>query len=148
MIRVKKDLGMGALSCITAVIFWFLIPVGITSKATIVTNAVGPDYMPRLLCIVMFVLGAILVGKSILRHADTEEVIDLSAEKDVFLYLGNLVLFLVLMPVIGFLASAALMSILAFAIFREKHKLYYVIMAGVCVAVYTVFKYVLKVPLP
>lgn len=148
MIRVKKDMGMGVISCIVAAGFWLLIPVGITSKTTIVTNAVGPDYMPKLISIVMFILGAILIGKSILKHTDTEEVIELKAEIDVFLYLGNLVMFLFLMPIIGYLLSAFLMSALAFTIFREKHKRYYFIMFFICAAVYVVFKFVLKVPLP
>lgn len=148
MIRIKKDLGMGIISCTAAAGYWFLIPVGITSKTAIVTNAVGPDYMPRLLSIVMFVLGAILILKSIINHKDTVEVIDLKSEKDVILYLGNLVLFLILMPVIGFLASAVLMSVLAFAIFKEKHKLYYVIVIAVCAVVYTVFRFLLNIPLP
>ncbi|MEG0944563.1 MAG: tripartite tricarboxylate transporter TctB family protein [Angelakisella sp.] len=148
IIKLRKDLTVGIISTVLSVVLWFLIPIGITTKAHIVTNAVGPDYMPKLLCIVMFTLGIWLMVKSLVLKKDSVEEIDLSEEKCVILFLLSLMLVVLAMPIIGFLPSALLMSILSLIIFKEKHKLYWVIMAVMCCVIYALFKFALGVPLP
>ena len=148
MLKLKKNLTAGMISCIVGVALWFLIPIGITMKVSTVTNAVGPDYMPKLIAITLVVMGLILVAQSVIFKKDEYVEIRFAQEKMVLLYLLILIAMVVAMPIIGYLPAGLIASVLFFLAFKEKNKVHYAIVLAICVIVYCLFQFLLGIPLP
>ena len=148
MLKLKKNLSAGIFSCAMGIGYRFLIPIGIKKKLTIVTNAVGPDYMPRLVSAVLFILGLILIFQSLVLKKEEELIIDFKQEKTVFLYLAVLLGLIISIPRAGFLASSLVAAILFFLVLGEKNKIFYGIILSICVLIYLLFRFALGIPLP
>lgn len=148
MLKLKKNLSAGVLSCILGIAYWFLIPIGIDAKVEIETNAVGPEYMPRLISVLLIVLGAMLIVQSVVLKKDEVFVWNFHQEKPVLLYLAVLFGLIVLIPLIGFLVSSIVAAVLFLLLMQEKNKWFYGIVLAICILIYVIFRFALGIPLP
>lgn len=148
MIKLKKNLLAGILTCLIGVAYRFLISVGIKAKVQFTTKAIGPDYMPKLVSYVLIVLGAILIYQSVVLKKDEYLIIAFNQEKPVLLYLVVLLGLIILTPLIGFLPASTIAAVLFMVIMGEKKILYYVIVLIMCAAIYALFRFILGVPVP
>lgn len=148
MLNLKKNLSAGILSCVLGIAYWILIPIGIDAKLEIETNAVGPDYMPRLIGALLIILGAILIVQSVVLKKEEVLVWDFNQEKPVLLYLAVLLGLIILIPLAGFLISSVVAALFFLLLMKEKNKWFYGIVLAICVMIYVIFRFALGIPLP
>jgi putative tricarboxylic transport membrane protein len=126
-------------------LFWntFYFPPPIKS------NAPGPDFFPRIILIILFILGAALLASNLLKKGKGEiSPKSLFAHKRFLVTVGWIVLYLFLLPYLGFLLASFLYISLNL-INRLKSRIGVVALAAVSSAcLYFIFAWLLNVRLP
>ncbi|MGI5933935.1 MAG: tripartite tricarboxylate transporter TctB family protein [Lawsonibacter sp.] len=147
-LTIKKNLWSGILTVVFSAVLWFALPFCIKSKVSTLTSAVGPDYLPRLIIILMAICGVGLILYSlVLKKDETVEVV-LKEEARTFLYIFALLAYVLLMPLLGFLISTLVFSCFSLFFLETKKPSHYAVIIILVIGIFVGFKYGLKVPLP
>lgn len=145
-LNVKTNLVSGIIAILFAVALWIVIPIEIVDRST---KLIKSDFLPRLIAIVIFLCGGILVYQGIAKPGKEKTIVlDLKKELRVVLYMAALVLYTFLFDKIGFLLSSLLLAVFTLLFVREKKLMRYVIVVIYVTALFFLFKYALGVPFP
>lgn len=147
-ITLRKNLWAGIFSALFGVVFWLLIPVYIRSKVITNTSAVGPDYMPRLVAGLMILLGVGLIVQSLVFKKDSTVTIVLRQELHALIIFVVLLVYVLLLPIAGYLIATPLFGCGLLALTRDKKWPHYVVLIALSGLVYCLFRFLLHVPLP
>lgn len=110
-------------------------------------NEIGPTVMPRIYCGILFILGGIVVIQGLLDKGPKEEKENTMGYSGAAM--GIVLLFLILIPVIGFYIAAALF--VAGLLLFSKVRNYIVLISipiGTVLFIYVCFEKLLKVAIP
>ena len=147
-IKIRKNLWSGILTIVFSVILWVALPFCIKSQVTTLTAAIGPDYLPRLIIALMGICGIGLVITSLALKKDEEIEINLKDELRTFIFVGIILAYILLMPVIGFLIDTILFSCVALFFMETRKPSHYVAVVILTILIFVGFKYGLMVSLP
>ncbi|MDY4610514.1 MAG: tripartite tricarboxylate transporter TctB family protein [Sphaerochaetaceae bacterium] len=147
-ITLKKNLTSGIIAVVTGIVLWFMIPYCIKAKVTYVTSSIGPTYMPKLIIGVMTICGLGLIFQSLVLKKDETVTICIKDELRVLVYLGVLIAYIVLLPIVGFVVASILFACVSLYLMESKNKKYYIAAFAIVIAVFLGFKYGLSVYLP
>ena len=148
-IKVKANLWSGIVSIIWALTLWFiLIPNFIVMKRVPTSVAQNPQYMPRFIAIITFVLGVVLIVESLLFNKEKIVTLVIQDELRALGYCAILVVFAILIKRIGFLASASMLCVGTLLYLKSKTWYFYAIGLTVTFSIYFVFKNYLGILLP
>ena len=147
-IKIRKNLWSGILTIVFSVILWVALPFCIKSQVTTLTAAIGPDYLPRLIIALMGICGIGLVITSLALKKDEEIEINLKDELRTFIFVGIILAYILLMPVIGFLIDTILFSCVALLFMETRKPRHYVAVVILTILIFVGFKYGLMVSLP
>lgn len=147
-IKLKKNLCSGIFATIFGSVILWQIPYQILAKRSFATAAVGSDYLPRIMAMVLIVLGVMLLGQSLILKNDKTVELDLREEGRVLVAIAIMVAYVALTPRFGFLWTSIVANVLLLAFLRCRKWQYYLLVAALCAAVYFSFKYGMDVKLP
>lgn len=147
-LTLRKNLSGGIFAIVLGVVLRIMLPYNIKSKIHNVTSAVGPDYLPKIIIILMIACGAGLILQSLVFKKDQTVTIVLRDEFRPLVYMGMLVLYALLMPKIGFLVTSLIFAMLSMWVMESKNWRHYLYVAILVVAVWAGFRFGLGVPLP
>jgi hypothetical protein len=148
LIKLRRNLSSGVLSITIGVALYALIPYCITTKRQIQTAAIGSDYLPRLVAVLLVIMGLFMAVQSLVFKKDTVAVINLKEELRIFALMGILIAYSIAVMFTGFLIASiiALGFMLLLLKCRKWH--YYLIIAVLTAFVYFSFRYGLNIRLP
>jgi len=110
------------------------------------TADVGPAAMPRLFSIILMVLGIILFTQSFL---DKENRKAKKIEKIIFVLTGVFLMYVFLIPVLGFYSTTIFFILIMLFITKTKQITFYLFVPLFsCIFVFAFFEYFLTVPVP
>lgn len=147
-ITIKKNLWSGIVTVVASLILWFALPYCIKSQVTSLTAAIGPDYLPRLMIALMGICGVGLIITSLVLKKDEEIEVDLKDELRTLIFVGIILAYILLMPVIGFLIDTILFSCIALFFMETRKPSHYLVVVILTVLIFVGFKYGLMVSLP
>lgn len=147
-IKFKKNLSSGIIGALFGAAMLAAIPYCIKTKISLVSSGIGPDYLPRLVAILMICCGAGLVFQSLVLKKDEEVVIEFGKEGHALLFAAGIILYVILLPVIGFVLSSILFACASLYLMECKKTLYYLSAALLVLVIFIAFKYGLSVALP
>lgn len=147
-LRIKKNLWSGIVAVAFSAVLWFALPYCIKSKVNTLTSAVGPDYLPRLIIILMAICGVCLMIYSLVFKKDETVEVVLKEEARTFVFIALILAYILLMPILGFLITTLAFSCLALFFMETRKPSHYAVIAVLVVGIFVGFKYGLKVPLP
>jgi putative tricarboxylic transport membrane protein len=146
MTESRQNFIVGAVVVIGgALLFWntFYFP------APIKPNAPGPDFFPRIILIILFILGTALLASSFtMKDKGKSPSRSLFDHKKFLVTVGLIILYLILLPYLGFLLSSFLY--ISFTLInRLKGRIRVVTLAAASSAcLYIIFAWLLNVRLP
>lgn len=108
---ITRDVVAGALILAIGLICVFvLIPFGVDEPRRVRYAALSPSYYPRIVAIILIVIGAAVMVRAVTRPAaaDSEEAAHPNAPRRLLGIAVILVAFAVLLPVLGFILASAL----------------------------------------
>lgn len=145
-IKFKSNLASGIFSIIFSLVLWFLIPsqVALNRNEGTFLNA---QFMPKMVAIIIFIGGILLVLQSRLKEDKTIEI-SLGNELKSLLYIIVLIIYGVLLSNIGFLFSSIFLGVMTLVLLKNKNWKYYAIIISLVVILKVVFNYLLGVQLP
>lgn len=146
IISIKKNLSSGIFSILFGVGMLITIPYFIKYKIQVVSNAIGPDYLPKIVAILMLVCGTLLVIKSLVFKKDDRVTINLKSEIRTVLYIVLVIVFIVIFKFISFLIAALLAVPLSLLIMEDRNIKHYIAGEILAVMVWAMFKFLLHVP--
>lgn len=148
-LKLPKKLCMGIFGIVVAVVMWILAKSQITATYGLESKySVGPDFFPKLVIILMFVSGIVLVIQSIFKFDEETVVIDLKKELIVLIYFAVLMLYVFLLKKIGFIFDTIFASCALLALQKCKKWWYYAVAVAMVLIVYFGFVYGFKIRLP
>ena len=147
-IKIKKNLASGIISVLAGTVLWLMIPYCIKSKVNYLTSSIGPTYMPKLIVIVMIVCGVGLIIQSLILKKDETVTISISDELRVLIYLGLLIAYILLLPILGFILTSGLFVCCSLWLMESRNKFHYLTALIIVLLVFVGFKYGLSVNLP
>lgn len=147
-VSVKKNLWSGIFAVAFGTLVWWQIPYQILSKRRFATAAVGPEYLPRIMAIVLVVLGIMLIVQSVALRKDKAIILDLYEEGRVLVAIAMMAVYVAVTPRLGFLWSSIAVNVLLLLYLRCRNWRYYLVIVAATAAVYFSFKYGLDVKLP
>jgi len=147
-IKLKKNLTSGIIGALFGVIMLVAIPLCIKAKISLVSSGIGPDYLPRLVAMLMIACGLGLVFQSLFLKKDEEVVITFRQEGHALLFAAAMIVYVILLPVIGFVLSSVLFAFASLFLMECKKPLYYLSTALLVLGIFVAFKYGLSVALP
>ena len=86
-IKIKTNLVFGILALLLSVIVFFLIPKQIPIS-TLTKEHINGRFIPRLMCLIMFICGLACLIRSLVFKDDDEKEIELDIELKNVIYLG------------------------------------------------------------
>jgi putative tricarboxylic transport membrane protein len=145
--RIRTDLIGGAVFLIFSVILYLIIPNQI--KQTYTQNQyINALIVPRMIAYLIGGFSLVLVLKSVVLKKDNVVVLEVSKELASLIFFGLMLVYLILIPILGYLISMIAMSITSLAYQKVKSIKQYIAVLIINIVVYVGFTYVLKVPLP
>lgn len=148
MLRIKTNLAGGILTILISSILLLLMPYQIKIGVGTISSYLGASDVPRMLLILMIVLGVILMLESLVlkkEHIVEVEVVQL---KNVAVFTGIIFVGVVLFYLLGYLISMFVMCGLILIRLKCKERKLYIVCAILIVLVYVVFTQALNVRLP
>ncbi len=117
------------------------------NMAFIGDSGLGPDFFPKIIAIILFILSAILFVGS-LRNKDKKSVYNPNM-KYTFMVIFAFAVYIFLIDIIGYLISTIIFALVVITILKSKSKVLNIIFAIIFpVALYLLFTYAFKVSLP
>jgi putative tricarboxylic transport membrane protein len=146
MSESKQNIILGLIVIIgSGLLFWntFYFP------ASIKPNAPGPDFFPRIILSILLILGAALLASNLfIKRKEEISSKSLLNDKKILLAVGLIVLYLVLLPYLGFLLASFLYISLNL-INRVKRRIKVITLAAISSAcLYIIFAWLLNIRLP
>jgi len=145
---IKKNLTSGIIAVVAGAILWFMLPYAIDAKVIVISAGIGPDYLPKIVIMIMIASGIGLVFQSLVLKKDETVVIVHSDELHALLYSIIIIGYVLILPFIGFILSSIIFSVLSLLIMESKHIKHFFIIVLLVIAVFIGFKYGLSVSLP
>ena len=112
----------------------------------------GPAFWPKILCGALIILAVLLAVESVVKYGKEDAAVQFLVtawQKTAWKAVGILILFVVLIKLLGFYPAAALFLPAVLWLFGERNKKVILLMdIGLLVAVYIIFKVLLRVQLP
>lgn len=154
--RISSDQIIGAILLLGSTLVYFFLPKFIKVSNVSATPVYGPDYFPKVLLIVLFLLSLILIVKPFFAGKDEQDNNQENTEEDhvnnrawvgwsVF---GILIVYTFVVETFGFiLTSIVLMSIILFLLSARKWY-YYLILIGAIFLIHYVFVDLMRIMLP
>ena len=146
--KIRVNLASGIFAVLFGIAFWLLIPYQIISKQRLVTNAVGSDFVPKRVAIIIIILGLSLIIQSLLLKKDKSVNVVLRDEGRVFVVVAIIFANILLMPKIGFLVTSIASTAIILLFLKCKKWHYYAVTAALAAVIYFSFKYGLYIRLP
>ncbi len=147
-LRFRENLWSGIVAIVMGLIVRIIIPYQIKIRAEKLSNAIPSDYVPLLIVYLMIGLGIVLVMKSLVLKIDSYITVDIPGELHALRYFLIIVVYVIAMPILGFLASSLLFCTGALLFMKIRKKSYYAFTLGITAFLWFSFKYLLNVPLP
>lgn len=144
----KKNLTSGIIGLAFGAVMWFAIPYCIKSKITMVSSNIGPDYLPKLVAIVMIVCGIGLIFQSLVLKKDETVEVEFSKEGRAMLFALAMIIYVVVLPYAGFVIASGLFACVSLFLMECRKKLYYLYAILLVLVIFAAFKYGLSVALP
>lgn len=109
----------------------------------------GPDLFPKIVAGAMLVVSVVLIVRSLISGAEKKVEINKTGFLHVIITIAITIIYVIILPKVGFLLSSIALFIPTLILFGVKRKSYITIL-GVCIPVliYGIFKFALNVPLP
>lgn len=146
--KLRKNLWAGVLSMVLGLGLWLLIPFQIKSKVVSNTSAVGPDFFPRLVAVLLMLLGAGLTVQAIVKKDREMVLIEWKQEARVLSVLALFAAYIFFMPLITYVVATPLFACGSLVLMGDKNRRHYVAVLILTACVYALFRYVLHVSLP
>ena len=143
-IKIKTNLVFGILALLLSAIVFFLIPKQIPIS-TLTKEHINGRFIPRLMCLIMFICGLACLIRSLVFKDDDEKEIELDIELKNVIYLGIVLVYGLLARYVSFIVASVLFGIASLFYMRQKSWKKYVIVTIVIISVALIFKYSLKV---
>ncbi len=147
-IALKKNLTSGIIAVIFGVVLWVMLPYCIKSGVNSVTSAVGPEYIPKIILAVTTACGIGLIFTSIVLKKDETVDIELKSETRALIYMVLLIVYVLLLPHIGYLISSMAFAGVSLLVMQCRKASYYIFAEILVVLIFIGFKYGLSVSLP
>lgn len=147
-ITFKKNLWGGITAVIIGGLLWIILPYCIVSKMQHTTNSIGPEYLPRLILMVLVVSGVGLIVKSVLFKKDEEVTISVHDELYAILYMISFITYVFLLPFLGFVLSSIVFSAASLFLMHDKCLKHYLYACALVALIFVGFKFGLGVNLP
>lgn len=147
-IKLKKNLSSGIIGTLFGAVMLIVIPYCIKVKISLVSSGIGPDYLPRLIAILMICCGIGLVFQSLVLKKDEEVVIEFGKEGHALLFATAMIIYVILLPIIGFVFSSVLFACASLFLMECKKPMYYLSTVLLVLVIFVAFKYGLSVALP
>ena len=147
-INLRVNLVSGIFAVLFGIFFRIMIPYQIVTKRRLDTNAVGSDYLPKMVAVICIVIGVALIIQSLLFKKEKIVKINLRDEARVSVVAAIILAYIILMPKIGFLISSIVATALILLFLKCKKWHYYVIIATLSALVHFSFTYGLSIHLP
>lgn len=145
-IRFRINLVSGIVFGLFSLVVWILIPFQILSKGS--STIVNAQFVPQLVTILIFVFSIILLIQSLVFKKDRYVEINFKKEIKLLVFILMLVMYLILMPILGFLISSLVFCTGSLVYLKSRSWRHYVSTYIVVVALHIIFTMVLNVPLP
>ncbi|WP_308007879.1 tripartite tricarboxylate transporter TctB family protein [uncultured Fusobacterium sp.] len=117
------------------------------NMAFIGDSGLGPDFFPKIIAIILFILSAMLFIGSI-RNKDKKSIYNPNM-KYTFMVIFTFAVYVFLIDRIGYLISTIIFAFVVITILKSKSKILNIIFAVIFpVALYLLFTYAFKVSLP
>lgn len=147
-VKLKKNLSSGIIGTLFGAVMLIAIPYCIKAKISLVSSGIGPDYLPRLVAVLMICCGIGLVFQSLVLKKDEEVVIEFDKESHALLFAAAMIIYVILLPIIGFVLSSILFASASLFLMECKKPMYYLSTALLVLVIFAAFKYGLSVALP
>ena len=147
-IKLKKNLSSAIIGTLFGAVMLVAIPYCIKAKISLVSSGIGPDYLPRLVAILMICCGIGLVFQSLVLKKDEEVVIEFGREGHALLFAAVMIIYVILLPIIGFVFSSVLFVCASLFLMECKKPMYYFSTVLLVLVIFAAFKYGLSVALP
>lgn len=148
--RVKMPINLvsGIFFLLFSIALFLVIPGQIkVMNSEVVTSRTFPYLLALLLMVMSMKQIAATLIKYLKKQHITIREFDLKVEAKALLLFLFLIIYLVLMPLVGFLLSSLLMVSAFLIFFRTKNWISYVVVLGSTISVYYIFRYFLNVQL-
>lgn len=147
----KSDMIVGIILVIFSVLVYF--NVSYFPKIQLAAQGMGPAFFPRILSIFLALLGIILIIQSYVTSTkytkDIENVIDTRLLIRIIIALSVIIMYVFLIPHIGFLIATFIFTIIFMGFFNFKYSFKMIIISLVISAIiFYLFKVILHMPLP
>lgn len=145
-IKYRSNFWTGIISCIIGGVIYATIPyqIGVDFNATYGINSRSVPYAAA---VILILLGAFLLFKSLVMKKDKEKTMNLKQEGKAAGYMVILIAYCFLFKY-SFVVSTGLLGLLTLYLTGSKKKLYYVIVLATVIMLYLVFTRLLNVRLP
>lgn len=145
--KIKSNLLSGILAILFAVALLAIIPSQIHSVHQ--TNEyLGSGFVAKLIAYVILASGGVMLIKSLLLRQEQEVIVNLGVERISLLFYTVMVAYLLLIPILGFLAASLCVGVAALLYQRVRSVTQYVVVTLIIACVYFAFVHCLDVALP
>ena len=146
-ISIKKNLYSGIFAVLFGAVMLITIPIFINFRVQIVTKAIPPDYLPKIVSWFMIICGALLIVQSLVFKKESIVEMELNDEVRTLLYIGLVLVFIFLFRFVGFLIAALVAIPLSLILMEDRSVRHYIIGEVLVLLVWSSFKFLLHVPL-
>lgn len=143
-VKLKTNLIFGIVAIIISAVIWFIIPSQIP-LLSITTEHINGRFMPKAMCILMFICGVMCIIRSLVFKDDDEKVIEVNIEMKNIIYLGIVLLYALMARYVSFILASILYAGASLFYMRCRNWKKYLIVFIFVIAVSLIFKYGLRV---
>jgi len=148
-LKIKINLLGGIISIIISLLVLIIIPLQISGKSFNPSKfALNAQYMPKFFAVIIFIMGLLLIFQSLVLKKEDYCIIVLKDELRVLIYASIICIYVILIPIIGYIISSIIMVVAALLYLKEKKYRYYLYAIIGLLVIYSIFVFGLKVTLP
>lgn len=147
MIRIRTNLIGGTLAVIFGTAILLLLPSQIEVEKQIGVSRIGADLLPRIVTILMIVLGALLIAQSLVLKQEKIVEYPVEAARSVAAVFAILAACLLVFHIAGYIACGLALSCLFLWYLRSRDWKEYAVCAALTLAIYFSFRFLLHVPI-
>lgn len=144
-IKMNTNLTSGLLFFVFSIVIWIMIPIDIK---TMETTQITARTVPRLVAIVIFLCSIALIIQGIFKKDKEIITIQISKELKSLLLMAIFIIYMLIMPYLGFAISSILFCTGILVFYCIKKWSYYAITYTTVILVYLVFEKLLHVNMP
>ena len=148
MVTLRTNLISGILAICLGATILILIPLQIQEELFLAHGQISADFIPKVVSLVMILLGILLVFQSLILHKEKTITIEADAFKRAVAFLALTVVYGLLFRWIGFLIPSLLFTTGLLVLQRSKQWIYWLICCIFPVVIWVLFNVVFLVKLP